>query len=176
MSELEAQRLICNAISVLTDASLRHPDFWNVAKQHVRFSELVFSLLLKEERQSIRRQVMEQIKTVCNYSGASIKVATLDPITTKKQGQTDNTVLVDMLSTIWDAFVHNMQNTTRFASNTQEFFSAAIAVLRSVAERSSLNVDFAQYVSHWSGIMLSHRNEEVGHAVHLVFTYANCCV
>jgi ubiquitin carboxyl-terminal hydrolase 34 len=159
-SELDIQRLICHSISVLIDASVRHHVFWNVTKQKARFNELIFSLLLKEKRQLIRRQVAEKITATCNIS-APKRPASADADNVDLSTQPDNSTIVDIISTIWDAFVQNMQNTVRFAKQSQEYFSAAIWVFRSVAERGPQDVDFSEYVSKWSESMLSHETEEV---------------
>jgi ubiquitin carboxyl-terminal hydrolase 34 len=159
-SELDIQRLICHSLSVLIDASIRRQDFWNVTKQHTRFEELIFSLLLDEKRQLIRRQVAEKITSTCNIS-APKRSASVNASNVDLPNQPDDSTIVDIISTIWDAFVQNMQNTVRFAKQSQEYFSAAIWVFRSVAERGPQNADFSNYISIWSESMLSHETEEV---------------
>lgn len=160
-SQLDIKRLICHSIAVLIDASIRQQDFWNVTKQHAHFDELIFSLLLDENRQLIRRQVAEKIMATCNIPSASKKPANADASNGYLPSQSDDSTITDIISTIWDAFVQNMQNTVRFAKQSQEYFSAAIWVFRSVAERGPQNVDFSEYISRWSESMLSHETEEV---------------
>ncbi|KAE8554713.1 hypothetical protein EYB25_003254 [Talaromyces marneffei] len=159
ISELDIQRLICHSISVLIDASIRHQDFWNVTKQHARFEELIFSLLLDEKRQLIRRQVAEKITATCNIS-APKRLASANASNVDRPNQPEDSTILDIISTIWDGFVQNMQNSVRFAKQSQEYFSAAIWVFRSVAERGPQNVDFSEYISKWSESMLSHETEE----------------
>lgn len=160
-SELDIKRLICHSIAVLIDASTRHQGFWNVSKQHAHFDELIFSLLLNEKRQLIRRQVAEKITATCNIPPTFKKPASVNGSTGDVPNLPDDSTIFDIVSTIWDAFVQNMQHTVRFAKQSQEYFSAAICVFRSVAERGPQNADFSEYVSKWSEIMLSHETEEV---------------
>jgi hypothetical protein len=57
--------------------------------------------------------------------------------------------------------VRNMRHTVEYAEQSREFFAVALAVFRSVAERSPHDVIFAEYLFQWSETMLSHETEEV---------------
>ncbi|EED21875.1 ubiquitin C-terminal hydrolase, putative [Talaromyces stipitatus ATCC 10500] len=160
LNEFDIQRLICHSISVLIDASVLRQDFWDMTKQHAQFEKLIFSLLLEEKRQSIRRQVAEKIKSTCNISTAPNKAANEESENVDGSTQSDDLRVLDIVSTIWDSFVKNMQKTVPFSKQSQEYFSAAIWTFRSVAERSSQDVDFSEYVSQWSESMLGHETEE----------------
>lgn len=161
LCELDIQKLICHSISVLIDASVRYQNFWDVTKQNAHFEQLILSLLLEEKRQLIRRQVAEKIKTTCGSSATQKKSANADTGDMEKLVKPDSSTVLDIISTVWHAFVQNMQNTVQYADQSQEYFSAALSVFRSVAERSPQDVVFAQYISQWSESMLSHETEEV---------------
>jgi ubiquitin carboxyl-terminal hydrolase 34 len=157
-SEPDIQKLICHSISVLLDASVCQQGFWDVTKEHVNFGELVFSLLLEEKRPLIRRQVAEKIKTVC---GPPTKTAHAESSNADESTESGDSTVAGIISTVWDAFLQNMQNTVRFTEQSEEYFSAALSVFRSVAERSPEDVVFTEYVSQWSESMLSHETTEV---------------
>lgn len=162
LSELDIQKLICHSISVLIDASVRNRDFWVVTKEHANFDELIFSLLLGEKRNPIRRQVAEKIRAVCGPRALQKKSADMEigKMEDESTESTESTV-ADIIAVVWNAFLHNMQNTVRFAEHSEEYFSAALSVFRSVAERSPHDVLFTQYVFQWSEIMLSHETKQV---------------
>ena len=67
------QKLICHSFTCLIEGSARDHTFWHVAKQQVQFSELMFSLLLDESRQSVRTSVRGTINAACNSSRLSKK-------------------------------------------------------------------------------------------------------
>lgn len=158
LSELDIQKLICHSISVLIDASVCNRDFWVVTKEHANFDELIFSLLLGEKRNPIRRQVAEKIRAVCGPRALQKKSADME--TGKMEDESTESTVADIIAVVWNAFLHNMQNTVRFAEHSEEYFSAALSVFRSVAERSPHDVLFTQYVSQWSEIMLSHETKQ----------------
>ncbi|KAJ5605623.1 hypothetical protein N7510_008404 [Penicillium lagena] len=157
---INIQRLICNSFGVLIEGSLSDQKFWSAVKQHVKFDELLCSLLLEECRQPIRHEIAERIKMTCSPSKSfkqSAKLTTEDP---QNPSPLDKPARIDMLAIIWSAFVQDIPKTTEHASQSAEFFRTALWVLQSVAEKSPRDLIFGDYVKQWSEIMLSHRTEE----------------
>lgn len=157
---INIQRLICNSFGVLIEGSLSDQKFWSAVKQQVKFDELLCSLLLEECRQPIRHEIAERIKITCSPSKPlkqSAKLTIEDP---QNPSPLDNPARIDMLATIWSAFVQDIPKTTKHASQSAEFFRTALWVLQSVAEKSPRDLIFGDYVKQWSEIMLSHRTEE----------------
>lgn len=135
--------------------------FWDVSKQHAQFDRLIFTLLLEEERQSIRKEIADNIVVVCGPSKSRKKSTRAGRDDAEGVQQSENPTSVDILAMLWEAFVHNFPLTVKYAEQSQEFFDVALTVFRSVAERSPRDVVFAEYLTSWSKIMLSHKTEEV---------------
>lgn len=161
LSEIDIQKLICHSISVLIDASVQHKGFWDATKKHAHFDELIFSLLLEEKRQLIRRQVAEKIRIICAPSSSQKLPTNMDSSNTDEPTDSKDSTVADIISTVWNAFLQNMRNTVKFAKQSEEYFTAALSVFRSVAERSLPDAVLTEYVSQWSESMLSHKTEEV---------------
>lgn len=158
--DANVQMLICQSFSVLIEASVCQQNFWEVAKKHTQFGTLIFSLLLEEKRPSIRRQIAEKIKVICGSSKTQKKTAGTE--NTDEDGSIpENSTVIDIIATVWDAFVQNMQLSVQYADQSQEYFSVALAVIRSITERSPYDIVFTEYISQWSGAMLSHKTQEV---------------
>ena len=68
---------------------------------------------------------------------------------------------MDIISTIWSAFVQTLPDTAEYPELSQEFFEAALLVFHSIAEKSPHEVKFGEYLRHWADILLSHRTTEV---------------
>ncbi|XHG03146.1 hypothetical protein AWENTII_006465 [Aspergillus wentii] len=153
-------KLICNSFAVLTEGSLRDHKFWDVIKQHAQLDRLIFSLLLEENRQAIRKEIAENIAVACSPSKLLKKSG--KPGQEELQGPPalENPTRIGILATIWDAFVQTLPQTLDYAQQSQEFFQVAMLVFQSVAEKSPRDLIFGEYLRQWSGIMLSHRTEE----------------
>ncbi|KAL1967875.1 hypothetical protein VTN77DRAFT_2564 [Rasamsonia byssochlamydoides] len=160
LSEASIQKLICQSFAVLIEGSVHDSGFWAVIKQHAQFDRLIFTLLLQEKRQSIRKEIADNIAVVCGPSKSRKKSTRPGRGDADGLKQPENPTTVDILGTLWEAFVHNFSHTVEYAEQSQEFFGVALAVFRSVAERSPRDVIFAEYLTQWSKIMLSHKTEE----------------
>ncbi|RHZ67719.1 putative ubiquitin C-terminal hydrolase [Aspergillus thermomutatus] len=157
------QRLVCNCFAVLTEGSLRDHEFWEVIKQHAQLDRLLVSLLLDESRQPIRREIIEHIAVACSPSKLVRKPT--KAVDGEMQDASDtmaseNPVRVDMLATIWDAFVQIMPQTLEHAEQSQEFFEIAHLVFQSVAEQSPKDLIYGEYLKQWSSVMLGHKTQE----------------
>jgi ubiquitin carboxyl-terminal hydrolase 34 len=160
----QLQRLVCNCFAVLTEGSLRDHKFWEVIKQQSQLDCLLVSLLLDESRQPIRREIIERIAVACSPSKL-VRKAT-KAVDGEMQDASDtmaseNPVRVDMLATIWDAFVKIMPQTLEHAEQSQEFFDIAHLVFQSVAEQSPKDLIYGKYLRQWSSVMLGHKTQEV---------------
>ncbi|KAI9374010.1 hypothetical protein BJX61DRAFT_541164 [Aspergillus egyptiacus] len=163
--EINMQKLVCYTFAVLIEGSVRDPDFWSAIKQQVKFDKLVFSLLIQESCQPIRRGIADNITLVCSPSKQlrKPKLPAQEAQETREAAIFENPATVDILATIWDGFVLAFPRAVDFPAHSQEFFETAYAVFCSVAERSPRDLVFNDYLKQWSGIMLRHRtNEFVG--------------
>lgn len=161
LPESSVQKLICNSFAVLVEASVHNHQFWELIKQNAQFDQLVFSLLLRESRQAIRKEIADNISVVCGPTKARKKSTKSGNDDTEGLKASDNPTAVDMLAILWGAFVRTFPRTPAYASQSQEFFEVAVCVFRSVAERSPSDLIFGEYLIQWSGIMLSHETQEV---------------
>ncbi|KAJ5151117.1 uncharacterized protein N7482_010369 [Penicillium canariense] len=154
------QKLMCSSFAVLIEASIRDQGFWTAVKHEAQLSLLIKALLLEESRQPIRSDVSERIKMTCSVSKLlkeSSKISNGDLSTVSN---TDSPARIDMLATIWNAFVETIPMTPDHATQSAEFFRVALWVFRSVAEKSPQDIIFNQYLRQWSEVMLRHKTEE----------------
>lgn len=158
LSAADIQKLICNSFAVLTEGSVRDEKFWHTVKQQTEFDRLLYSLLLEERRQPIRKEISENIALVCTPS----KLLQRPDESANGQATTlENSTKVDIIGSVWEAFARTLPQTPNHAHQSQEFFEVALLAFHSVAEQPSSNIDFGEYLKQWSNIMLSHRTEEV---------------
>ena len=158
LSAVDIQKLICNSFAVLTEGSVRDEKFWHTVKQQTEFDRLLFSLLLDERRQPIRKEISENIALVCTPAKL------LQRPDESANGQPiipENSTKVDIIGTIWEAFARTIPQTPNYAHQTQEFFEVALLAFHSVAEQPSSDINFGEYLKQWSNIMLGHETEEV---------------
>jgi len=158
ISEAGVQKLICNSFAVLIEGSMRDHDFWNAVKQQIRFDRLLFSLLLDESRQPVRKEISENIALVC--TPMKLLQKTEEP-EDQQSTSPENSAKVDIIGTIWEAFTQILPETLNHAHKSQEFFQVALLVFHSVAEKPSRELKYDEYLKQWSTVMLSHQTEEV---------------
>jgi ubiquitin carboxyl-terminal hydrolase 34 len=143
---------------------LRDPKFWEVIKQQAQLDRLLVSLLLDESRQPIRREIIEHIAVACSpfkLAKKPTKAVDGEMQDASDTRASENPVRVDMLATIWDAFVKIMPQTLQHAEQSQEFFDIAHLVFQSVAEQSPKDLIYGEYLKQWSSVMLGHKTQEV---------------
>ncbi|KAL4879060.1 hypothetical protein BJY04DRAFT_220654 [Aspergillus karnatakaensis] len=165
ITDLNALRLICYTFAVLVEGSIRDPGLWNATKEQVKFEQLIFSLLIEESRQPIRRGIADNISLVCSQSKQlkKPKLPASGAQETREAALAENPTRISILATVWDAFVLTFPRVIEFPSQSQEFFEIAYVVFSSVAEKSPRDLIFSEYLKQWSTIMLDHRtNEFVG--------------
>ncbi|KAL4968635.1 putative ubiquitin C-terminal hydrolase [Aspergillus stella-maris] len=163
--EFNIHKLVCYSVAVFIEASVRDADFWAATKQQVKFDQLLFSLLIEESRQLIRRGVADNICLICSPSKQfkKPKLPASAMQEAREAALLDNPARIDILATIWDAFVLTFPRVLEHPAQSQEFFDLANVVFASVAEKSPRDMIFSEYLKQWSGIMLNHRtNEFVG--------------
>lgn len=155
------QKLVCNSFGVLVEGSARDHAFWGAVKQETKLGSLVKALLLQETRQPIRSDVSERIRRTCSSAKSMKQSSKLANDNSPTLSIRDSPAQIDMLATVWNAFVETIPMTPEYASQSAEFFSVALGVFRSVAEKSPRDVIFSQYLQDWSDVMLRHETEEV---------------
>lgn len=160
LSEAGIQKLVCNSFAVLIEASVHDNNFWDVIKRNAQFDQLIFALLLDEARQPIRKETAENIAVVCGPSKSQKQSTKPGNEDVEGPRTPDNPTTVDILATLWAAFVQTFPRTPEYAHQSQEFFEVALALFRSVAEKSPGDLIFGEYLKQWSDIMLSHHTEE----------------
>lgn len=161
--ESSIYKLICHSFAILIEGSIRDPDFWAVVKQSIQFDQFLFSLLLDEPRQPIRKGISENISIACSPSALFKKAGK----TLQQEGQglsqvgSKDSVRIDILAVIWDAFLQNFPKTVSYVQQSHEFFEISHVVFHSVVDKSPSDHTLSEYLKQWSSIMLSHRTEEV---------------
>lgn len=158
LTEAGVQKLICNSFAVLIEGSMRDHGFWNAVKQQTQFDQLLFSLLLDESRQPIRKEISENIALVC--TPMKLLQKTEDP-GDQQSTAPENSAKVDIIGTIWEAFVQILPDTLNHAHKSQEFFQVALLVFHSVVENPSRELKYDEYLKQWSTVMLGHQTQEV---------------
>lgn len=156
--EAGVQKLICNSFAVLIEGSMRDHDFWNAVKQQTQFDQLLFSLLLDESRQPIRKEISENIALICSPLKLLHKI---EDSGDQQSTAPENSAKVDIIETIWEAFARILPETLNHAHGSQEFFQVALLVFHSVAEKPSRELKYNEYLKQWSTVMLDHQTEEV---------------
>lgn len=162
LSEAGIQKLICNSFSVLVEASVHDRSFWDAITQHVQLDHLLTSLLLDLRRQGVRKEVAERVVVACSPPHL-IKSTTKpsDDDSQKPVAVSENSLQMDILKTIWDAFVQSLPRTADYPHQSQQFFEVAQMIFHSLATKSSHDLQFGEYLKQWGGIILSHRTDEV---------------
>ena len=160
-SQIVAQKIICNSFAVLMEASVRDNGFWRILKELAELDRFVILLLLDESRQPVRKGIAENIAIICGTPKSLKRPSKIGTQDTNEPPCSENPVVVDILATIWDAFVKTFPRTPDYAEHSQELFEVALSIFRSVADKSPRDLVYGDYLRDWSGIMLSHRTEEV---------------
>lgn len=163
LPEIGIYKLICHSFAVLTEGSVQDPAFWTVVKREVQFDSLLRSFLLGESRQSIRKGVADNVAMACRpliLPKKSRKVTPPQDEAANEAASPEVPVRVDILGTIWDAFVKTFPQSLDYAQQSHEFFEVAYMVFQSVAERSPRDLIYSDYLKQWSRVMLQHQTEE----------------
>lgn len=156
-----SKRLICASFAVFIQGPMCDGAFWNAVRQEVQFDQLTSALLLEESRQTVRNEVSERIKLISSPSKKPKQVEKPDDEEMETEFPADVPTRIEMLATIWNAFVQTIPQAPKFASQSAEFFKVALWLFRSVAEKSPRDAVFSDYLKRWSEVMFSHRTEEV---------------
>lgn len=178
VSEGNIYKLICHSFAILMEASVLDSDFWAVVKEKARFGQLLFSLLLDEPRQLIRKGISDNIAVVCSPSALLKKSGKLqvDSAQGSDQMGPEHSVRIDILATIWESFLQNFPQSVGHVHQCREFFDIAHSVFHSVVEKSPNDHVLSEYLKQWSDIMLSHQTEEVCPHEYTAVTRANSSI
>ena len=161
------EKLICNSFAVLMEASVRDDRFWNAVKKLAQLDRLVSALLLQDSRHLVRNGIAQHMAIVCGVSDAAPKKPIEQTEDTPMMSAESSPVAFDMLATMWGAFVKSFPETMGYAQQCQEFFEVALAIFRSVAEKSPQDLVFNDYLREWSCITLKHQTDEVGPFIYI---------
>lgn len=154
----DIQKLICSSFAVMGECSVRDRNFWDVVKQKAQFDHFLVSFLLDESRQLVRKEISENVALVCTPT----KLLPKQDISGNEQPTSpENPIKVDIIQTIWEAFVQTLPLTPAYAHQSQEFFELATLVFHCAGETPAIHLKLGDYVKQWSTIMLSHEAEEV---------------
>ncbi|CAG8135950.1 unnamed protein product [Penicillium salamii] len=148
--------LVCYSFAVLVEASLSDQNIWNTVKQHVNFDDMMSSLLLEQDQRQIRKETQDRLKIV---SGPAKPLET-EVGSVEEESLVENPIRVDMLATIWSSIVNIIPRARYFVGQSEEFFSTALFVFRSVAGRSPHDVMFSTHMKQWTAVLLDHNTEE----------------
>ncbi|OGE53350.1 hypothetical protein PENARI_c008G00898 [Penicillium arizonense] len=152
------QKLICSCFAVLLDGSVRDQNIWDAVKEQANFDELILSLLLIDSRKTIRVEALERIKIICG----PLKPSKLPTNTSAEEtgNSTEDPLRIDILATLWNSLVQVIPTTPLYATQSEEFFNAALWMFRTIAEKSPCDLIFNDYLKQWSSFMLTHQTEE----------------
>ncbi|KAL2808823.1 hypothetical protein BJX63DRAFT_18059 [Aspergillus granulosus] len=178
MLEPSRYKLIWYTFAIIIEGSVRDSGFWATIKQQVQFEQLIFSLLIEERGHNVRKGVADNIRLVCDSSKQlkKPKVPASETQEARTTAISENPSRIDILGTIWNAFVLTFPRVLDFANQSQEFFEIAHSVFSSIAERSPRDMVFSDYLKQWSDIMLSHKTKEfVGREPvdHLIYGFSH---
>lgn len=155
---LFTRNLVCHSFGILVEGSLRDQNIWNTVKAQVNFDSLVSSLLLCENDRPVRRDIVERLKMLAG----TVKSKQMPASPSSEELSTNESPLrIDMLATIWSAFVNNIPQTCGVANQSEEFFTASLFIFSSVAERSPRDVVLSEYMKEWTAVLLEHETKEV---------------
>lgn len=158
LPQLEIKKLICNSFAIMGECSVRDRGFWDAVKEHTQFDKFLLTFLLEENRQIIRKEISENMALLCNVTTLFSKQEN------SEDGQpmdSEASTKIDILQTIWDAFVQALPLTRDFAHQSQEFFDLAILVFSCAGETPAVHLDLGDYIKQWSTVMLSHDTDVV---------------
>lgn len=156
-----SKNLLCAAFAVLIQGSMCDGAFWNAVRQGVQFDQWTFALLLEESRQAVRNEISERIKLISNPAKKPKQVEKPAGQEMDTEFPADAPTRIEMLATVWNAFVQTIPLAPEYASQSAEFFKVALWLFRSVADKSPRDAIFNDYLTRWSEVMFSHRTEEV---------------
>lgn len=154
----DIQKLICSSFAVMGECSVRDRNFWDVVKQKAQFDRFLVSFLLDESRQLVRKEISENVALVCTPSKLLTKQ---DTSGNGQPTDSENPIKVDIIQTIWEAFIQTLPLTPAYAHQSQEFFELAILIFHCAGETAAVHIKLGDYVKQWSTVMLSHETEQV---------------
>lgn len=158
IAEADIKKLICSSFAVMGECSVRDRGFWDAVKEKAQFDRFLLSFLLEESRQSIRKEISENMALLCNVTTLFSKQ---DSSENGQPADSEASTKIDILQTIWNAFVQVLPMTRTYAHQSQEFFDLAILVFSCAGETPAVHLDLGDYIKQWSTVMLSHDTDVV---------------
>ncbi|QSS63969.1 ubiquitin carboxyl-terminal hydrolase [Histoplasma capsulatum] len=167
LSEISIQKLISNSFAVIIEASMHDSRVWDAVEQSTQIKDLIFTLLLRESRQGIRKSVAEIIFATCGTTpsqkrawkaSSQVKGGAVAVV-----GRLPSATTIHIVATLWKHISALFPDTLEYAQSSQEFFEVALTVFQTVANLSPEDLIYGEYLRKWGDILLSHRtNEFVG--------------
>ncbi|EGC41797.1 ubiquitin carboxyl-terminal hydrolase [Histoplasma capsulatum var. duboisii H88] len=167
LSEISIQKLISNSFAVIIEASMHDSRVWDAVEQSTQIKDLIFTLLLSESRQGIRKSVAEIIFATCGTTpsqkrawkaSSQVKGGAVAVV-----GRLPSATTIHIVATLWKHISALFPDTLEYAQSSQEFFEVALTVFQTVANLSPEDLIYGEYLRKWGDILLSHRtNEFVG--------------
>ncbi|EER45856.1 ubiquitin C-terminal hydrolase [Histoplasma capsulatum H143] len=148
-------------------ASMHDSRVWDAVEQSTQIKDLIFTLLLSESRQGIRKSVAEIIFATCGTTpsqkrawkaSSQVKGGAVAVV-----GRLPSATTIHIVATLWKHISALFPDTLEYAQSSQEFFEVALTVFQTVANLSPEDLIYGEYLRKWGDILLSHRtNEFVG--------------
>ncbi|PGH08928.1 ubiquitin thiolesterase [Blastomyces parvus] len=166
LSEISIQKLISNSFAVIIEASMHDSRVWDAVEQSTQIKDLMFTLLLAESRQNVRKSVAEIIFATCGTSPSQKRVWKSDSQTkagVEVVGKPPSATTIHIVATLWKHISALFPDTLEYGQSSQEFFEVALILFQTVAILSPEDLIFRKYLRQWGDILLSHHtNEFVG--------------
>lgn len=165
LSEISIQKLISNSFAVIIEASMHDSRVWDAVEQSTQIKDLIFTLLLRESRQGIRKSVAEIIFATCGTTpsqkrawkaSSQVKGGAVAVV-----GRLPSATTIHIVATLWKHISALFPDTLEYAQSSQEFFEVALTVFQTVANLSPEDLIYGEYLRKWGDILLSHRTNEV---------------
>ncbi|PGH36152.1 ubiquitin thiolesterase [[Emmonsia] crescens] len=164
LSEISIQKLISNSFAVIIEASMHDSRVWDAVEQSTQIKDLIFTLLLGESRQGIRKGVAEIIFSTCGTSPSQKRAWKVSSQTKEGAvavaGKLPTATTIHIVATLWKSISALFPDTLGYAQSSQEFFEVALIVFQTVANLSPEDLIFGEYLRQWGNILLTHRTQE----------------
>lgn len=148
---------------------------WDAVEQSTQIKDLIFTLLLGESRQGIRKGVAEIIFSTCGTSPSQKRAWKVSSQTKEGAvavaGKLPTATTIHIVATLWKSISALFPDTLGYAQSSQEFFEVALIVFQTVANLSPEDLIFGEYLRQWGNILLTHRTQEVRCTIPLILFF-----
>ncbi|KAI9894791.1 MAG: hypothetical protein M1814_000010 [Vezdaea aestivalis] len=155
LSHLDAANIACQSFAVLLEASLRNENLWKVLKTNSKTDRLIEALLLNDPRPQVRGKTADSIRHVC----CDLPLYAFRPQITQSTALANDDRVTEVSASsfanfFWTVISNVIKVSTPSHSQSQEFFVAALEVLRAATRASNNDLPFNQYVSSWGNQLI----------------------